>query len=549
MKRLLFASIFLLLLPVCQADYSASYIINSTCPEKGCIESDYLDIGVYITNHATSSMQLRLIKLVDSGGTAFAVSPQLNSLIAPGSTRQFVLRAKLPAPSKGNTLSFRPCFTIQSGAELKTFCGTEYSSLSVTLLSDINCVSDQECSANEICISGECRELVCGPCSFIHDHKCINYECCSDDACSEDRICKENVCLLLSCNLSQKAVNHKCTDIVCMEDEFLFNRSCRKLMCSDDEYARDHSCQPLKCKDDEYISSHQCIRLDCKEDEIAQNHSCRPLKCSHSEYAYMHSCQPLMCGDFEIGFEHECRNFITGFLLLIKDRVVRMLKAPLNNREMMWLIIPILFITISMEFYFARYRDEELGWNTAFSNSLFLLGVGIALIDFLNRNNLLFEINDYTIITGILVLSGISLSIIDYYHILPKKIAFGVSSHLLVNIYGFLAIILVYTQIGVDLITIMASGVIAGAIIVFLQLIHIIGSTQYIETIEDRPINSRLSLMTEQNLKKGYTFGQLRKALLKKGYSNERINFIFNGIVLKLRQKDKSWIFPGKELR
>ena len=54
--------------------------------------------------------------------------------------------------------------------------------------------------------------------------------------------------------------------------------------------------------------------------------------------------------------------------------------APVHHPSMIWIVVPLLMALLLMTIYFAKYRDEELGWNTALGNSLVLIFVSVALL-------------------------------------------------------------------------------------------------------------------------------------------------------------------------
>jgi len=106
-----------------------------------------------------------------------------------------------------------------------------------------------------------------------------------------------------------------------------------------------------------------------------------------------------------------------------------------------------------MEFYFGRHKDEELGWNTAYGNALILLFVAIDLFRHLyepSKDTLLgffTTTNDIKIIIPILIfVLGFILAFIDFFHFLPKKIAYAISSPPYINLIGLLGIIIVYSN-------------------------------------------------------------------------------------------------------
>ncbi len=60
-------------------------------------------------------------------------------------------------------------------------------------------------------------------------------------------------------------------------------------------------------------------------------------------------------------------------------RCLHIITSPVRNPDMLWMLVPLLATLIFMEFYFGRYKDEELGWNTAYGNALVLAFVSIDL--------------------------------------------------------------------------------------------------------------------------------------------------------------------------
>jgi hypothetical protein len=132
---------------------------------------------------------------------------------------------------------------------------------------------------------------------------------------------------------------------------------------------------------------------------------------------------------------------------------INIITAPFNNNNMLWMLLPLLATLLLMEFYFGRYKDEELGWNTAFGNALVLCFVAIDLFRHLygsstaNIIEYILTINDVKIIIPLVIASlAIILIFIDFFHFLPEKIAYALSSPAYINLIGLLGIILIYTD-------------------------------------------------------------------------------------------------------
>tara|TARA_Y100000310_G_scaffold118009_1_gene116733 strand:+ start:731 stop:1342 length:612 start_codon:yes stop_codon:yes gene_type:complete len=172
------------------------------------------------------------------------------------------------------------------------------------------------------------------------------------------------------------------------------------------------------------------------------------------------------------------KDIIENFTFATKDRVLHILQIPFQSSDMFWLVLPLILTMLFIQFYFSRYEEEELGWNTAFGNSLVLIFVSVTLIRYIYERPELYSVNTETIIIGLLVGLGLLLTIIDYFHALPKEIAFGISSSIPINYLSYVAISIVFSnstqqKIPIDIITLAAFLVI---LILFLFLVVIIHS-------------------------------------------------------------------------
>ena len=161
------------------------------------------------------------------------------------------------------------------------------------------------------------------------------------------------------------------------------------------------------------------------------------------------------------------------FADIVFDRFLEITVAPYYYRDMLWTLIPLTIALLLIELYFGRYKHEELGWNTAFGNTLVLLFISMDLFRRLDNTDLLFLSNPKVIIAGVVALFGVSLSLIDFFHVLPKRIAYWISSKTPMNFLACIAVILIYAEIPLDRITFLASlilGILVAAVIRSIQL-------------------------------------------------------------------------------
>ncbi|MFA5796774.1 MAG: hypothetical protein WC916_01900 [Candidatus Woesearchaeota archaeon] len=172
----------------------------------------------------------------------------------------------------------------------------------------------------------------------------------------------------------------------------------------------------------------------------------------------------------------------TSITYLQKDfltRVWEIIQSPFQEREMLWMLIPLLATIIFMEFYFGRYKEEELGWNTAYGNTLILLFIGIDLFRRtyeplgLTIRDAITSGEPKIVIAITLFGFALLLLLIDFFHFLPKKIAYIVSSPTYINLLALLGVIVVYSKdIPLDWTTLAACIVMFGIFMFIAQIIY-----------------------------------------------------------------------------
>ncbi len=141
----------------------------------------------------------------------------------------------------------------------------------------------------------------------------------------------------------------------------------------------------------------------------------------------------------------------------------RILLAPFTNPSMMWIVTPLLISMTLMQLYFARHRQEELGWSSAFGNSISLIFVSINLLQFLFNSYGFSGINPFNpasnklyLIIGLGLISVVQL-FINFFHLIPKRIAFFINSAVPTNMTAYIMITLVYTDIPLNFVSLTAS--------------------------------------------------------------------------------------------
>ena len=165
---------------------------------------------------------------------------------------------------------------------------------------------------------------------------------------------------------------------------------------------------------------------------------------------------------------------VTGFsFFTLKERFIELLIAPITYSEMLWIAIPLVLTLFLTELCFSRYKLEELGWNSAYGNALVLLFVSVDIFRYLFNNNMLETLSVKLAIALAVTLMAIFLTMINFLHILPENLAYGLSSKLPINFLAYIALILVYSDIPADYTTFLSS---IGLLVLFAAAIILIRS-------------------------------------------------------------------------
>lgn len=156
------------------------------------------------------------------------------------------------------------------------------------------------------------------------------------------------------------------------------------------------------------------------------------------------------------------------FASFFKDGVfpeIQHIVSTLYERpEVLWMVLPLFISTVFIGFYFGRHKTEELGWNTAFGNTISLLWVTTGLVRFLYEKTGSWDVflhpGEFYPVVAIVVglgIWGLILAFFNYYHTLPKLVSFFISSSVPVNITALLAIVIIVGEIPVTLYSLSAA--------------------------------------------------------------------------------------------
>ncbi len=155
-------------------------------------------------------------------------------------------------------------------------------------------------------------------------------------------------------------------------------------------------------------------------------------------------------------------NFTDYFVNIYVPRLVEFISAPVNFPNMLWMTIPLIVIFLTMELYFSRYKYDELGWNSAVTNSMVLIFIFLDLIRFLYTNygwDMIYQESLVYTLPLVLFIGtlGLFLTVVTFFREIPKSLAFFFASPLTINYLAYFAIVMTYTTIPFNMHTIFAA--------------------------------------------------------------------------------------------
>ncbi len=154
--------------------------------------------------------------------------------------------------------------------------------------------------------------------------------------------------------------------------------------------------------------------------------------------------------------------------------------APYRHTDMIWIVTPLIIALLFMEFYFGRYKKEKLGWNSAVANSLVLIFVSLDLFRSIygrfeaSLSQIFTQNAAYTVVAALIAVEGFTILYLNFFHKLPKSVAFSVSSCLPVNLTAYFAVVFVYSKMSLNIYTAVSFLLIFVALLIIFDIIHLV---------------------------------------------------------------------------
>jgi len=173
---------------------------------------------------------------------------------------------------------------------------------------------------------------------------------------------------------------------------------------------------------------------------------------------------------------------------------MKILTSPFKVPEMLWIAIPLIVVLLFMQIYFGRWRNEKLGWASAFGNWITLLFVGVNLFKEMMVKYALLPAGPPTVVyilpaiplgerfipltvlykfmlVFVLLAMSILFMVVLFMHAIPKRASFLISSPISVYTFAFIMIALVYSDIPLVTSTLIAALMVYILVILLFKMI------------------------------------------------------------------------------
>ena len=158
----------------------------------------------------------------------------------------------------------------------------------------------------------------------------------------------------------------------------------------------------------------------------------------------------------------------------MKELIAQMyaiISAPFLSDEIFWAAFPLITTAIMFELYFGSHKEESLGWNSATANGLVIVYVAISTLRYLVSSNLYDLLDIRSQIAIVILVLGVALVIVSFFHVLPQEVAFFISSGLVVHYIALLGLLFVYTDFIFSNFTAYAAFVLFICFVVFFKIV------------------------------------------------------------------------------
>lgn len=146
----------------------------------------------------------------------------------------------------------------------------------------------------------------------------------------------------------------------------------------------------------------------------------------------------------------------------IQEVIMEFVLAPMRYPDILPTVLPIIVGAVVIELYFGKHTNEELGWNTSVGNAIVWVTTGLVM--YLTTN---LDTQETYATIGLIVL-GLGISYLNFYHKWSSTVAFLASSSGIVYTLTYIFVVFVKTDMQLNKTVLQGAGLfLIGVIAVF----------------------------------------------------------------------------------
>ena len=180
---------------------------------------------------------------------------------------------------------------------------------------------------------------------------------------------------------------------------------------------------------------------------------------------------------------------------VVLPRIQDLVITAYHDEEILWAVVPVLINLFLIQIYFGRNKEEIIGFDTAYANSIVVIFVGAGLIKYMQETYalqafLVPETDAFVkaIFVGVVLVLAFILALITLFHAVSQKFAAFITNAVVISFITLISIVIVHSSVQLDRDTLASGMIFFLAFYSFWRIFRLIipSSTHAEEVLEQR---------------------------------------------------------------
>ena len=180
---------------------------------------------------------------------------------------------------------------------------------------------------------------------------------------------------------------------------------------------------------------------------------------------------------------------------VVLPRIQDLVITAYHDEEILWAVVPVLINLFLIQIYFGRNKEEIIGFDTAYANSIVVIFVGAGLIKYMQETYALqaflvpgTDAFVKAIFVGVVLVLAFILALITLFHAVSQKFAAFITNAVVISFITLISIVIVHSSVQLDRDTLASGMIFFLAFYSFWRIFRLIipSSTHAEEVLEQR---------------------------------------------------------------